>query len=132
MFHEKRESFRVPYFFSFHQGHNVFKGINLNRSGFGIHFQESADGTFHFHRSQQLKDCYIQIEGKTIYFSRLRVNWLEITKKGLVYGFKIESIIEPELKKFLSVYEEALNAYRNSETLSLSEKQALDGFYASN
>ena len=130
MFHEKRDYFRVPYLFSFHNQGDVFKGINFSRNGFGIYFSERNEGNFHFHRSQLLRDSYMQIEGKTIYFSRLRVSRLDISKNGLIYGFRIESIIEPEMIKYLSIYERALDSYRNSETLSIAEKQALDEFYA--
>ncbi|MDX1796727.1 MAG: hypothetical protein R3219_08370 [Hydrogenovibrio sp.] len=127
---DARSSFRVPCLFSFHHDNLILKGHDLNRNGFGLAFPVKKDGTFQFHRSEQLRNCYIQIEGQTIYFSKVRVCWLDIDRHtgGLTYGFHIESIIEPEKIKYLAVYDQMLEKYRQSPSLSISEKNALDSF----
>lgn len=130
MTQDRRESFRIPYPFSFHHDGDVLEGVNLSLSGFGVLYHEDKDGNFHFKKSQQLKDCYIQVEGETIYFSRLRVCWLNLTKKGLVYGFQIESIVEPELEKYELAYQKVIHQFKESENLSAGEREALESFYA--
>lgn len=130
MTQDRRESFRIPYPFSFHHNEEVLEGVNLSLSGFGVLYQEDQDGNFHFKKSQQLKDCYIQVEGETIYFSRLRVCWLNLTKKGLVYGFQIESIVPPELAKYERAYEKVIQQIKDSEALSAGEREVLEQFYS--
>lgn len=119
----------MPCLFSFHYDGKVFKGVNLNQYGIGVEFEELANGNFHFHRSQVLKDCYIEIEGTTIYFSRLKVCWLHATPNGLVYGFDIDSILPPQKILLDDSYLQAIERYRNSDTLTIAEQQALEKFY---
>lgn len=127
-FEERRHSVRVPHLFSFHFQNKVLKGVDLGEIGIGVFFPGNQREGFLFHREQQLKDCFIEIEGQTIYFSRLRVCWLDLTDDGLVYGLRIESILEPEEKKYRQMYLLALDQYRNSRNLTLAEKQVLDTF----
>lgn len=121
-------SYRVPCPFSFHHKDEVLEGRNLGLGGFGVAYPVSGDGTFHFHRGQLLKNCYIQIEGETIYFSKVNVCWLETTDDGLIYGIKIASIVEPEKEKYKEVYEQVMNHYRNNGVLTVAEREALDNF----
>ncbi|MBN2606399.1 MAG: hypothetical protein JXR47_03565 [Thiotrichales bacterium] len=125
---EHRSSFRVPSFFSFHHKDEVLKGLNLGLGGFGVAYPIADDGTFHFYRGQLLKNCYIQVEGETIYFSKVNVCWLDLSDDGLVYGIKISSIIAPEKEKYQEVYEKVLTHYRENGVLSLSEREALNNF----
>lgn len=127
---DNRASFRVPCLFSFHQDGDVLKGVNIGLGGLALSFPATNDGTFHFHRGQILKNCYIQVEGETIYFSKLAVCWLDIAENGLVYGFRIISIIEPEKAKYEAAYHKVLNHYRQKSSLSVAQKQALDNFFA--
>lgn len=127
--HENRTSYRVPCLFSFHHKDEVLEGRNLGLTGFGVAYPVANDGTFHFHRGQLLKNCYIQIEGQTIYFSKVNVCWLDTGEGGLVYGFKITSIIEPEKEKYKAVYELVLSHYRNNGVLTVAERETLDNFF---
>ncbi|WP_024852042.1 hypothetical protein [Hydrogenovibrio kuenenii] len=127
--YENRTSYKVPCLFSFHHKDEVLEGRNLGLDGFGVAYPASNDGTFHFHREQLLKNCYIQIEGETIYFSKVNVCWLETGQEGLTYSFKIASIIEPEKEKYKEVYEKVLAHYRDNGVLTVTEKEALDRFF---
>ncbi|BBN60590.1 hypothetical protein HVMH_2184 [Hydrogenovibrio marinus] len=114
--------------FSFHHKEEVLKGLNLGIGGFALAYPIADDGTFHFYRGQTLKNCYIQVEGETIYFSKVNVCWLDISDDGLVYGIKISSIIAPEKEKYEATYEKVLAHYRENGVLSISEREALKNF----
>lgn len=125
---ERWSSFRVPSLYSFHHKDEVLKGLNIGLGGFGVAYPILEDGTFYFHRGQTLKNCHIQIEGETIYFSKVNVCGLDISDDGLVYGMKITSIIDPEKEKYEAMYAKVLEHYRENGVLSISEREALKSF----
>lgn len=126
---DNRASFRVPCLFSFHQDDEVLKGVNIGLGGFALCFPATNDGTFQFYRGQILKNCHIQVEGETIYFSKLAVSWLDLVEGGVMYGFRIISIVEPEKAKYEAIYHKVLDQYRHKSNLSISQKQALENFF---
>ncbi len=121
-----RSSVRIPQAFCFHYGGKQFKGVNLSAGGFAIQIEVVSDRTFEFSRSQLIQNCHVEIEGCTIYFSKVRVCWLDVTLKGFVFGLQIESMVEPEQEKYLTLYEGAIQAYQHSGRLSLSDQKIME------
>jgi len=101
--------------FSFHHGDDVLVGRCLFEEGLSVYCPNKGTKAFHYNRQQKLKDCYIQVDGATVYICALVVFQLQEISQEYVYRLKIKSILPAEKEKLLQIYEEKLAQTENSE-----------------
>jgi hypothetical protein len=114
---DRRKSARLKRPFSFHLNGDVLKGRDISEVGISVYCPNAGkSGLFYFRSGQKLKDCSIQIEGQTFYFTRLRVARLEEDGDLLLYGIEIDHMLEPEKQRFHAFY---TNLYEQSSKTEL-------------
>lgn len=91
--------------FSFHYGEDVLVGRCLFKEGLSVYCPNKGTKAFHYSRQQKLKDCYIQVDGVTVYICSLVVSQLQEVGSEYVYRLKIKSILPAEKEKLLHLYE---------------------------
>ncbi|KUJ71076.1 hypothetical protein [Thiomicrospira sp. WB1] len=98
------ESPPIPHPFSFHHKERVWKGKLLCREGAGVLCAPGQPGEFDFKRNQKIKDCYLQVEGQTVYIPKMVVHSRQIVNDGFLYCLRVESILPHEAKKLEQLY----------------------------
>jgi hypothetical protein len=98
------QSTPVSHPFSFHQKQRVMKGELLCREGVGVLCTPDQPGEFAFKRDQKIKDCYLQVEGVTVYIPKMVVHSRQVTADGVLYCLRVESILPKEEAKLEQVY----------------------------
>lgn len=102
---DRRQLVRVKHPFSFHHHDEVLEGRDVSEIGLSVYCPYNReDGKFYFNNGQKLKDCFIQIEGQTFYYTRLRVVRLEQEGQDVLYGIEIDHMLEPEQQRFEAFY----------------------------
>lgn len=102
---ERSRSDRIKHAFSFHLGDQVLEGRDLSADSLSVYCPLNfKDGQFYFYKGQNIKDCFIQIEGKTFYFTCLHVTRLEKENNIIVYGIQIDFIIPQEQQRYEAFY----------------------------
>lgn len=92
--------------FSFHYDEDVLVGRCLFEEGLSVYCPNKGTKAFHYSRQQKLKDCYIQVDGVTVYICVLVVSQLQEIDNEYVYRLKIKSILPAEKEKLRQLYEE--------------------------
>ncbi|MDR9499151.1 MAG: hypothetical protein RI556_08255 [Hydrogenovibrio sp.] len=103
------EAFRstpIPHPFSFHYRDQVWKGVLLCREGVGVLCPPGRPGEFEFQRHQKVRDCFIQVEGRTVYMPKMVVHSRHAKSDAFLYCFRIESILPQEQKTLNEVYDQ--------------------------
>lgn len=122
---EKRLSQRLPHMFSFHYKDQVLVGRDICREGMGLFCPDPKEGAFHFRNSESLRQCYIEIHGVTIYFSKLKVMRLVKVNNDFVYGLQIESVLPQEREEYLAIYHQKLEDFENGKRTPVKRSRFL-------
>lgn len=101
--------------FSFHYDEDVLVGRCLFKEGLSVYCPNKGTKAFHYNRQQKLKDCYIQVDGVTVYICSLVVSQLQEIGGEYVYRLKIKSILPAEKEKLLKIYDDKKIEIDNSD-----------------
>ena len=96
----------VSHPFSFHHKERVWRGELLCREGVGLICAADQPGEFEFKRDQKIKDCYLQMEGVTVYIPKMVVHSRQMAADGFMYCLRVESILPQEDAKLEQLYDD--------------------------
>ena len=112
---DRRHSLRVNHPFSFHYGEEVLEGRDFSERGLSVHYPfVDKEACFHFFYGQKLRDCYIQIEGQTFYFTRMRLARLEQEGDTIIYGIDIDHMLPPEQERYQHLHRQLQHSSADS------------------
>lgn len=91
--------------FSFHLNDEVLEGRDFSEDSLSVYCPLNREnGQFYFYKGQKLKDCFVQIEGNTFYYTNLHVARLEQESDEIVYELEIDYMVSPEQQRFEAFY----------------------------